>query len=380
MNCPVCHANVDPSTGVCPACGNPLNYYPQQGQPQYQAQPRYQGQPQYQAQPQYQGQYQYQGQPQYPNQPPYPGEPAKAAKKSKKLPIIISLIGVVLVGVGLLLFFLLRGGSTGYKSINEAAEKDRQLLEKGNWDEILDSVSSDDWDRIYTRYQYDLKTASDINSVSELKDKVREEAKTTGNEKGITSVRIDGSPRYEDDIDDIWELDPTVRTAYYVEMEVVTRDGTTMHDEVYYALKDDKYYSMLGITLAYAITDTLSVGPKTKDISAAETVNTAVQTSLANEDAYDEIMNYMDGRILATANAGEPFRAEGGLSLNYFLSEVNANLGGKTPELKYRGPVNGWTPKGWAVGVQNGKPIVYITDGTSYNKVELQPSIDQNYK
>ena len=93
-------------------------------------------------------------------------------------------------------------------------------------------------------------------------------------------------------------------------------------------------------------------------------------------------MGHRDGQtVLATANAGEPFHAEGGLQLNAFLNEVNMNLGGNSPKLEYDGPVNGWQPKGWAIAIsREGKPLIFITDGTTYNKVELQPEIDENYK
>ena len=136
----------------------------------------------------------------------------------------------------------------------------------------------------------------------------------------------------------------------------------------------------MGQMIAYGMAEMLSVRPTSDDVAAAETVNTAAMTSLANEDAYDDVMMYMDGRILATAVAGEPFQAEGGLDLHSFLNEMNMNLGGKSPSLRYKGPVNGWTPKGWAIAIRDAKPVVYITDGTIYNKVELQPNIDENYR
>ena len=147
--------------------------------------------------------------------------------------------------------------------------------------------------------------------------------------------------------------------------------------------------AILAAAIAPALIRYIDKSRKADDIAAAETVNTAVQTSLSNEDAYDDIMDAMNGQVLASANAEDKFTLNSAAtgvanSGTNFLAEVNSNLGGKTPKLKYRKKLDessaNWTPKGWAIGCSNGKPLVWITDGTLTNKVEIQPSISKYYK
>jgi type IV pilus assembly protein PilA len=143
--------------------------------------------------------------------------------------------------------------------------------------------------------------------------------------------------------------------------------------------------AILAAAIAPALIRYIDKSRKADDIAAAETVNTAVQTSLSNEDAYDEIMSKMNGTILATANADAAFTAVGG-TYTAFLQEVNSNLGGKAPKLKYKKTLEtgGFIPAGWAIACSNGKPVVYITNGTATTAgngmVEVQPSISKDYK
>ena len=143
--------------------------------------------------------------------------------------------------------------------------------------------------------------------------------------------------------------------------------------------------AILAAAIAPALIRYIDKSRKADDIAAAETVNTAVQTSLSNEDAYDEIMGSMNGEILLCAAADSAFPTN---TYTNFANEVNSNMGGKTPKLKYKKTLEtgGFLPGGWAVAASNGKPIVYITDGGTYtsytaNKmVEVQPSIHKDYK
>jgi len=137
--------------------------------------------------------------------------------------------------------------------------------------------------------------------------------------------------------------------------------------------------AILAAAIAPALIRYIDKSRKADDIAAAETVNTAVQTSLSNEDAYDEIMAVMNGSVLLSANADAAFPTT---TYPTFATEVNSNLGGKTPKLKYKKNLEtaGFLPAGWAVGASNGKPIVWITDGGTTNMVEVQPSIHKDYK
>ena len=143
--------------------------------------------------------------------------------------------------------------------------------------------------------------------------------------------------------------------------------------------------AILAAAIAPALIRYIDKSRKADDIAAAETVNTAVQTSLSNEDAYDEIMASMNGEILLCAAQDTAFPTT---TYANFANEVNSNMGGKTPKLKYKKSLEtgGFIPGGWAVAASNGKPIVYITDGGTYSSytankmVEVQPSIHKDYK
>ena len=137
--------------------------------------------------------------------------------------------------------------------------------------------------------------------------------------------------------------------------------------------------AILAAAIAPALIRYIDKSRKADDIAAAETINTAVQTSLSNEDAYDEIMDNMTGSILLATAQDTKFPDNG---FPNFAAEVNSNLGGKTPKLKYKKKLEegGFVPSGWAVACSNGKPVVYITGSGGQGKVEVQPSISKDYK
>ena len=137
--------------------------------------------------------------------------------------------------------------------------------------------------------------------------------------------------------------------------------------------------AILAAAIAPALIRYIDKSRKADDIAAAETVNTAVQTSMSNEDAYDEIMDNMTGAVLLKANQEQPFPTS---PYPNFAKEVNSNMGGKTPKLKYKKSLEtgGFVPGGWAVACSNGKPIVYITNTGGSQMVEVQPSIHKDYK
>ena len=137
--------------------------------------------------------------------------------------------------------------------------------------------------------------------------------------------------------------------------------------------------AILAAAIAPALIRYIDKSRKADDIAAAETVNTAVQTSLSNEDAYDEIMDNMTGAVLLKADQEKAFPTT---TYPNFAKEVNSNMGGKTPKLKYKKSLEtgGFVPGGWAVACSNGKPIVYITNTGGGKMVEVQPSIHKDYK
>ena len=125
--------------------------------------------------------------------------------------------------------------------------------------------------------------------------------------------------------------------------------------------------AILAAAIAPALIRYIDKSRKTDDVAAAETVNTAVNAALANEDAYSDVAASMNGTTsvwTAAANTAGP-------TGNTFEQEVTSNLGGSAPKVKYTKDNN----TQWTVYVQqNGKAIVMK------GSVELQPEIDKNYK
>lgn len=162
------------------------------------------------------------------------------------------------------------------------------------------------------------------------------------------------------------------------------RSGIVEYENIItYRVQDRWYIPLLLYAFDSPIHKYTDEGKKEEDIGAAECVNTAVMLSLALEDAYDELMNYMDGEtVVAKAAPGEPFQAVG-VDVNAFVTELNKNLEGNAPELLYQRKLKygGFVPAGWAIAMsKDGKPIVYITDGGIDNKVVVQPTIAEDYK
>ena len=140
--------------------------------------------------------------------------------------------------------------------------------------------------------------------------------------------------------------------------------------------------AILAAAIAPALIRYIDKSRRADDVAAAETINTATQAALANEDAYDEIQDEMktlgadDATTLLTADKDESFSKSYSASTTVFLDEINSSCGGKSPKIKYT--KNG--ADGWAVGVNGvGKPVVWITGVTGGDK-ELQPTIDASYK
>ena len=137
--------------------------------------------------------------------------------------------------------------------------------------------------------------------------------------------------------------------------------------------------AILAAAIAPALIRYIDKSRRSDDVAAAETINTAVQAALANENAYDEIQGSMPTnaasvKILGSANA-DGTASFGGVTAPSFWEEVNSSTTGG-PKLKYT--KNGANK--WLIGVNgSGKPVVYV--GLSAGgSLELQPNIDKSYK
>jgi len=135
--------------------------------------------------------------------------------------------------------------------------------------------------------------------------------------------------------------------------------------------------AILAAAIAPALIRYIDKSRKADDLSAAEVINSSMSSALANEDAYDDIQTYMNGSVIATASAGQPFSLSISGAGQTFLNELNSNLGGSAPKLKFKKN----SQNGWAVGISSvGKPIVWISTTGNTTAYSVQPEIDKLYK
>ena len=128
--------------------------------------------------------------------------------------------------------------------------------------------------------------------------------------------------------------------------------------------------AILAAAIAPALIRYIDKSRKSDDVAAAETVGTAVNAALANEDAYSEVANVMDGSTTVWTFTGGAATTVG-TTYKTFDSEMSSNLGGEAPKVKYNKDGN----TDWSVKIQqSGKALIYK------GNVELQPEIDSSYK
>lgn len=128
--------------------------------------------------------------------------------------------------------------------------------------------------------------------------------------------------------------------------------------------------AILAAAIAPALIRYIDKSRKSDDVAAAETVNTAVNAALANEDAYSEVSGDMDGATAVWSCTGGTACTVGS-TYGTFDQEMSDNLGGEAPKVKYTKDSN----TVWSVTIQSsGKAIVFK------GGVELQPDIDASYK
>ncbi len=144
--------------------------------------------------------------------------------------------------------------------------------------------------------------------------------------------------------------------------------------------------AILAAAIAPALIRYIDKSRRSDDVASAETINTATQAALANEEAYDEIQPAMDPSktvTLAKATCGSAFSNTGSgvsNSAKTFISEINSSCGGASPKLKYKKGFNSKKPDTWVIGVNEaGKPVVWLGSGAA-TQWELQPDICKEYK
>jgi len=144
--------------------------------------------------------------------------------------------------------------------------------------------------------------------------------------------------------------------------------------------------AILAAAIAPALIRYIDKSRRADDVTAAGTIATAVQSALANEDAYDQAMsaalagttNDYDHDILtAKADGTAQFSGAGAT----FQREVNSNIGGNAPKIKFqKDPAGTAATCTWVIRVNSaGKPVVYLRNSSNTN-IELSPNIHPSYK
>ena len=384
--------------------GMPQQSFQQQGMPQQSFQQ--QGMPQQSFQQQ-QGFYQgaAAGQPVQTEWENPQDDPRKKKKKKKsKKGLIIGLIiaAILLIGGGLTAFFLLRGGYSSPEAATEAAlkamsDKDAEAfadtLSDDMYDRLCDFVDDEDFDGspFVGLKKTDGKAfkKSLINLLSTLyKSKIGDlnYEKLNYDYEIIDTMEMD-----DDDLDDFEETMDLYED--YDELMLVRAKITVSFNgeedseeivDICYKEGGRWYSSMVIQTVAPALLRYVNKSSKSDDVAAAETINSACQAALANEDAYDEVADTMssdEGTVIATAAEGEPFKSTGasGIKNNatVFLSELNSSVGGTAPKIKYKKEGAAY----WTVGMNSsGRPVVWLGTSEGDTTWELQPEICPEYK
>ena len=148
--------------------------------------------------------------------------------------------------------------------------------------------------------------------------------------------------------------------------------------------------AILAAAIAPALIRYIDKSRRSDDVASAETINTATQAALANEEAYDEVQGAIPSTgnpvTLAKATAGSEFQkssTDANISNNMstFLEEINSSCGGTSPKLKFKKKLGNTDPSDtWVIGANSsGKPVVWLgkSGATTF---ELQPDICKEYK
>ena len=308
--------------------GGPYNgqpYQPQQGQqgwtPQQQPyNPYAQQQPQFNPNPPQQQPYLNPNPQQYqPYQQPVQQTQKTVPPKKSKLPIIITIIAVLVIGLGVGAYFLFfRGGKNG------------EDTQEGVVKALFQAINDKDKDKFTLCFTKDLKPG-DESTISSLFNTL------TGANVVFDISTVQGKWEIKTDMqEDIGgyagtvEFDQTVQGNTYrvkeeFDFEIKKESGKWVITKC--ELKEDSAQIVGG-----NIPENLQK-PSETDIQNATTIGTAAMAAMAYEDVFDEAYGkvYDKGYMILTATAGDAFGASSAnRQSEKFQSEVNKSIGGKT--------------------------------------------------
>ena len=362
------------------------------GGQQYGNQP-YGGQQQYNDQ-------QYDDQERNGNQQSDEGQDTPPKKKKSKLPIIIISSVVAAGAIFFAVWFFFLRSSGGYKTPEEAADAFLEATATAKYQELIDGIPDFEIEFCLEHFAY-LKSELGIEDVSSFRSKTlayitEVERALPTNYKRVEDYEVD-SEELEEELEDdeyLRAFSKEVEELRYVRTNITYTDDkgkerNRRFNSILYKYKG-KWYYPVGLMMGESMVKYTDKGSKADDLMSAGTVNTALMTCLANEDAYDEYMTInskypADTRDASGNDVTLIFRAESEGEITLYHSdikgdsiraEMSSNLGGKAPKIKYE--KNG--ADHWLVGIARSKPVVYITNKDETVKYELQPNIDDEYK
>ena len=263
------------------------------------------------------------------------------------------------------------------------------MFKSKDWSPFLDSVSDDDWDMIYDHYKDRLKPVG-IKNASKLKDEVKVRMRSMGNFSSVKSIEIldelktdEGTKPglVEDVTGDEFYLESKKLAGQWV--SETRTDGEVKTVLFYYYERDGKWYSGCVLKLAAVTAEEFADDGREVDIKSAQKIAETVAKVLKSKKVKKEISKYK-GEVAITARSGKKFTPVAKAKLDTFVELVNKHLPNEyneiSPQIRHTGTSQGWTIKAWAVTLdENGEPVVYVTDGTLENKMELYPNVDKNY-
>lgn len=130
--------------------------------------------------------------------------------------------------------------------------------------------------------------------------------------------------------------------------------------------------AILAASIAPALIRYIDKSRKSNDVTAAGTIKTAVDSALANEDAYDEVIGAMNGTSLIVKVSDGKLSGKG----TTFSREVADNLS-TIPKIKY---LKDGAKEFNVYADKKGILYVFIGTGTDASKWQMQPSLDPSYK
>ncbi len=326
--------------------------------------------------------------------------PEQSGKSKKKKVLILVIALLIAAAGGLTAYFLLRDKNGGGSSDPKSATQHCIDAMKSDDIEQLIKLIPDDVLNIYISMHPDDFHMINVYDADDWNEMLRKMYKENGNhfpEDFIPDYQIKVNDYIEGTLDKILnELTKSGLASDMVEVILkemisslgiedrfaliditITENGESHSSkDLCYKYKGD-WYSFSALSIPDSIIRYIKAGLRLDDVAAAQTIATALKTALADEDCYDELSKYFNGDVLFTAKPGEEFKAAEGINAPNACRELNLNLGGSAPNIKF----TEYNQTGWAVGItSDGKVVVWIS--TTYNPTnyELYPDISGLYQ